>query len=145
MTRHPGSLGARAALRGLARFGLAIVRRVEPRALVARSERLQDTFDLLTGGRTARETVLDHALLELERRAVLAPVHVHGHPSKFSSTALKARAPRQRWPRSRPRTPRSALPWRLRGSAYRRSEAGIVGRRASDTHRTPSRPPARAI
>ena len=35
------------------------------------------------------------------------------------------------WPRSRSRTPWGALPRRLRESAYRRSRAGKIGRRAS--------------
>ena len=47
------------------------------------------------------------------------------------------------WPRSRSRSPRSALPWRLRGSAYRRSGAGMIGRRASSQQATPSPPRAR--
>jgi hypothetical protein len=47
------------------------------------------------------------------------------------------------WPRSRSRSPRSALPWRLRGSACRRSGAGMIGRRASSQQATPSPPRAR--
>jgi integrase len=47
---------------------------------------------------------------------------------------------RNHWPRSRSRWPRSALPWRvIRGSACRRFEARIVGRRASSTRSYSSR------
>jgi len=50
-------------LRGL---GPPVVRRVEPGALVARRERLQDTRDALPGRRAADQGVISHALLELE-------------------------------------------------------------------------------
>src|SRR4051812_16287252 len=47
--------------------------------LVARSERLKHALDLLPGRRAADQAVLGHPLLDLERRAVLAAVDVHGH------------------------------------------------------------------
>src|SRR5437762_2991098 len=56
-----------------------MVRRVEPGALVAWGERLQHALDLLPGGRAADQAVIGDALPDLESRAVLAAVHVHGH------------------------------------------------------------------
>src|SRR5215208_1042074 len=58
---------------------LAVVRRVEPSALVARGKRLEHPLDLLPGRRAGDQAVFGHALLDLERRAVLAAVHIHGH------------------------------------------------------------------
>src|SRR4051812_48672522 len=68
----------------LAGLGLAVVRRVEPGALVSRRERLQDTRDALPGRRAADQGVISHALFELETRAVLATVDVHGHGQRPS-------------------------------------------------------------
>src|SRR5215208_3625920 len=70
---RPPSLSA-VTLRRLLGLGFPVVRRVEPGALVARSERLKHALDLLPGRRAADQAVLGHPLLDLERRAVLAAV-----------------------------------------------------------------------
>src|SRR4051794_1553585 len=90
----PGSRSAttRGRLPGL---GLPVVRRVEPGALEARGERLQHALDLLPGRRAADQAVLGDALPELEGRAVLAAVdvHGHGHPGFFYARRARARRP----------------------------------------------------
>src|SRR3954451_179768 len=52
---------------------------VEPAAFVAGAERLHDSLDVLPGGRAAGEGLHGDSLLELECRAVVATVDVHGH------------------------------------------------------------------
>ena len=90
-------------------LGFPVVRRVEPGALVTRAERLKDALDLLSGRRAADQAVLGDALLDLEGRAVLAAVDVHGHgqPRFFYAGSARALGP-------------SALhPWRVTGAARR--------------------------
>src|SRR4051794_40967040 len=87
----PGSRSAttRGRLLGL---GLPMVRRVEPGALVARGERLQHAHDPLPGRRASDQAVLGDPLPDLESRAVLAAVDVHGHGQPGLSYARRARA-----------------------------------------------------
>ena len=73
-------------------LGLPVVRRVEPGALVARGERLKHALDLLPGRRAADQAVLGDPLLDLEGRAVLAAVDVHGHGQPRFFYAERARA-----------------------------------------------------
>src|SRR4051812_14163960 len=72
-----------------------MVRRVEPGALVARGERLQHAHDPLPGRRAADQAVLSDALPDLESRAVLAAVdvHGHGHPGFFYVRRARALGP----------------------------------------------------
>src|SRR5215217_9235869 len=67
------------ALRLLLVLGSPVVRRVEPGAPVARGKRLKHALDLLGGRRAADETIRSDPLLDLEGRAVLTAVDVHGH------------------------------------------------------------------
>src|SRR4051794_3936332 len=61
----------------------AVIGRVEPSARIPRGERLQDALDRLPGRRAADQALLAHTLLDLEGRAVLAAVDVHGHGTRF--------------------------------------------------------------
>jgi hypothetical protein len=70
-----------------------VVRRVEPGARVAGRERLQDPLDALPGRRALDQSVLGHALLGLEGRAVPPPVDVHGHAQQLPSSRHRARQP----------------------------------------------------
>src|SRR3954454_8619020 len=92
--RRPPSLSA-VTLRRLLGLGFPVVRRVEPSALVARSERLKHALDLLPGRRAADQAVLGHPLLDLERRAVLAAIDVHGHGQP--NILLDVGRPRTAW------------------------------------------------
>src|SRR4051794_40226592 len=76
--RGPSSLSA-ISLRLLGGLGSPVVGRVEPGALVARGERLQHALDRLPRRRAAEQAVRGDPLLDLEGRAVLAAVDVHGH------------------------------------------------------------------
>src|SRR5436190_22609099 len=69
-----------------------MVRRVEPGALVARGERLQHAHDPLPGRRAADQAVLGDALPDLESRAVLAAIDVHGHDHPGFFYVRRARA-----------------------------------------------------
>ena len=82
-----------ATLRRLLGLGFPVVRRVEPGAPVARGERLKHALDLLPGRRAADQAVLGDPLLDLEGRAVLAAVDVHGHgePGFFYAGSARAR------------------------------------------------------
>ncbi len=95
-------------------LGLAVVRRVEPRAPVARGEGLDDPLNRLPGRRAAHQTVLGDALRELEGRGILATVDVHGHLSRLARAFPAARwTPVGHCPRSRSRVPEGALPRRV--------------------------------
>src|SRR5215210_8038065 len=75
--RHGSDLGLR----------LRLVCRVEPGASIARCERLQDSLDVLPRRGAGDESVLGHALLRLERRAVAPAVDVYRHAQRAASTA----------------------------------------------------------
>src|SRR5687767_12758216 len=72
-------------LRLLLLLGAPVVRRIEPGAPVARSERLKHPLDLLPGRRAADQAIRGDPLLDLEGRAVLTAVHVHGHGQRLRS------------------------------------------------------------
>src|SRR5688572_20333626 len=72
-------------LRLLLLLGAPVVRRIEPGAPVARSERLKHPLDLLPGRRAADQAICGDPLLDLEGRAILTAVHVHGHGQRLRS------------------------------------------------------------
>jgi hypothetical protein len=57
---------------------------------VARGERLEDSLNVLPGRRAAHQTVLRDALRELEGRAILTTVDVHGHLSRLARAYRRA-------------------------------------------------------